>query len=562
MRKCCLGQMEKHGQSLVDGSAHGNHVPTAAFIPALKVRLSGSGKSSMKERSRRRNRYRFQEIRSLVGMEPVAGEGLPLSISVSQLNPVQSRLSVVRIAQLKPLKLVQTGLAGYTHIAGVELKTAMAEAPLHLGPESVAALGGYTGAIEPKGMQRALTSEAFLLEHLHARNLLQAGLLRPDQMKSVPFESRSEVALPVTQQAVAKLAKDADEAIQPLAMHDASPAAASLKTGAAATLWPFARDLSEVAVENDLSVSEKPELEDDPFYDSTIAIRDSARTGSLRTWRAIQQFFLGRRFSQAMVAIMVAVFVSTLNAPWRDWFSDHIESAAARIEVAISTFTQPIRERAAFFIVDDFEQGAEKWISEGSMTFDPGGLFRVNGMALREDTLNLESYRFDFDAKIETGAVGWAVRARDMRNYYAFKLVETKRQATRLYELHRYAVIDGVETADAAKVRIPVPGHLPKQDDFNRISMRVRGSQIMTLVNGWGVDHWRDSRLERGGVGFLAENGESSLISRVTVSGNDDTWGLILYGTIETLRSVRETVSPRVAVITLSPIPLQMLRQR
>ena len=136
----------------------------------------------------------------------------------------------------------------------------------------------------------------------------------------------------------------------------------------------------------------------------------------MRTWRRIQQFFLGRRFSQAMVAIMVAVFVSTLNVPWRDWFSDHIESAAARIEVALSTFTQPIRERATFFIVDDFEQGAEKWISEGSMTFDPGGLFRVSGMALREDTLNLESYRFDFDAKIETAAVGWAVRAQDMQN--------------------------------------------------------------------------------------------------------------------------------------------------
>ena len=410
--------MKTGGQTSFDGqngpARDGNPTLTAAFISASKAHLSGSGKSSVKQRSRRR--YRFQEIRSLVGMDPVAGEGLPLPISVSQLNPVQSRPSAVRITQLKPLKLVQTDLAGYTHIAGVELKTSVAEAPLHLGPESVAALSGYTGAIEPKGMQPAFTSDAFLLKDLQARDLLQADLMQPGQMKSIPFESRSEVELPVTQEAVAELTKGADEAIQPMAIHDASPAAASLKTGSAATLWPFASDLSDVAVENDLSVSDKPELEDDPFYDSTIAIRDSDRTRSLRTWRRIQQFFLGRRFSQAMVAIMVAVFVSTLNVPWRDWFSDHIESAAARIEVALSTFTQPIRERAAFFIVDDFEQGAEKWISEGSMTFDPGGLFRVSGMALREDTLNLESYRFDFDAKIETAAVGWAVRAQDMQN--------------------------------------------------------------------------------------------------------------------------------------------------
>ena len=556
--------MKTRGQTSFNGqngpAQNGNPMRTAAFISASKAHLSGSGKSSMKERSRRR--YRFQEIRSLVGMEPVAGEGLPLPISVSQLNPIQSRPSLIRTTQLKPLKLVQTDLAGYTHIAAVELKTAMAEAPLHLGPESVAALSGYTGAIEPKGMQPAFTSDGFLLKDRNIRDLLQADLLQPGQMKSIPFESRSEVAVPVTQEAVAELTKGADEAIQPMAMHDASPTAASLKTGSAATLWPFASDLSEVAVEDDVSVSERPELEDDPFYDSTVAIRDSARTRSLRTWRRIQQFFLGRRFSQAMVAIMVAVFISTLNVPWRDWFSDHIEGAATRIEVAINAFTQPIRERAAFFIVDDFEQGAGKWISDGSMTFDPGGLFRVNGKALREDTLNLESYRFDFDAKIERVAVGWAVRAQDMRNYYAFKLVEIKRQGASLYELHRFAVIDGVETAAAAKVRIPVPGHLPNQDDFNRISMRVSGSQITTLLNGWGVDYWRDSRLKRGGIGFLGGNGESSLISRVTVSGNDDTWGLILYGTIETIRSVRETISPSVAVITLSPIPLQMLRRR
>ena len=311
-----------------------------------------------------------------------------------------------------------------------------------------------------------------------------------------------------------------------------------------------------------MKVSEKPELEDDPFYDSTIAIRESGRTRSLRTWQRIKQPFLGRRFSQAMVAIMVAVFVSTLDVPWWNWFSDQIAEASDRLEVALSSVTQPIRERAAFFIVDDFEQGADAWVSEGSMTFDPGGLLRVNGMALHKDTLNLANYRMDFDAKIEKSSVGWVVRAQDMQNYYAFKLVETAGRAASLYELQRYAVIEGVETAAAAVATIPAPGHLPNAEDFNRISVRVRESQMTTLVNGWGVDYWRDSRLKKGGIGFLGEGNESALISRVTVSGNDDTWGLILYGTIETIRSVRETVSPRVAMITLSPIPLEMLRRQ
>ena len=41
-----------------------------------------------------------------------------------------------------------------------------------------------------------------------------------------------------------------------------------------------------------------------------------------------------------------------------------------------------------------------------------------------------------------------------------------------------------------------------------------------------------------------------------TVTGNDDPWGLILYGTVETLRSVRDRISSP-AVIVFTPVPLQ-----
>ena len=258
---------------------------------------------------------------------------------------------------------------------------------------------------------------------LRARQLVQADLLQHADMASVAFEGvRSEAPAPLAHGSVEALA-NGPGVIEP-SVQQGPVNKAGLEADSAATLWPFASDLSEVAIEGDLSVSEKPELEDDPFCDSIIAIRESARTRSLRTWQSIKQLFFGRRFSQSMVAIMLVIFASTLDVPWRAWFSDHVEQARDRIEVAINSVTQPIRERAAFFIVDDFEQGADAWLSEGSMTFDPGGLLRVSGLALREDTLNLASYRLDFDAKIEKGAVGWVVRAQDMKNYYAFKLVE------------------------------------------------------------------------------------------------------------------------------------------
>jgi hypothetical protein len=484
---------QEHNSSVGQGQ-YGLAGPNLNSTP--KLGLNNAGKVPVKG-GRRRSRYRFQEVQTLVSMEPAGSVVAPSPIPVFKLDLIQSKPSVVLATQLK------------------------------------------------------------------ARQLMQADLLKHNNLASIDFEGvRAAVLSPLAQQSADILANSIG-VMQP-AVQQGPLNKAGLQADSAATLWPLAGDVSSFGptVEVDEKVSEKPELEDDPFYDSTIALRESGRTRSLRTWQRTKQLFLGRRFSQAMVAIMVVVFVSTLDVPWRNWFSDQIVEASSRLEVAINSVTQPIRERAAFFIVDEFEQGADAWVSEGSMTFDPGGLLRVNGMALHKDTMHLASYRMDFDAKIEKSAVGWVVRAQDMQNYYAFKLVETVGRSATLYELQRYAVIEGVETAAAAVATIPVPGHLPNAEDFNRFSIRVRESQMTTLVNGWGVDYWRDSRLKKGGVGFLGEGDESSLISRVTVSGNDDTWGLILYGTVETIRSVRETVSPHVAMITLSPIPLEMLRRQ
>ena len=65
------------------------------------------------------------------------------------------------------------------------------------------------------------------------------------------------------------------------------------------------------------------------------------------------------------------------------------------------------------------------------------------------------------------------------------------------------------------------------------------------MVNGFGVDHWKDERLTRGGIGLMADAGESALVRRITVSGNDDAWGLLLYGAVESMRSVEEMLGLR-----------------
>jgi hypothetical protein len=271
-------------------------------------------------------------------------------------------------------------------------------------------------------------------------------------------------------------------------------------------------------------------------------------------WQSIEAFFLSRGFSQVVAACVVVLFVSTLDVPWRRWFVNQMIRAKQPLTAFMDDLSRPIRERSAFFIMDDFTTGLEHWANNGSLALGDNGLVTVkNGVALHQGTMNLESYRLDFEAKIESKAVGWVVRARDTNNLYAFKLIESGGRSHG-YDLLRYAVVDGAKQILDKTSRISVPKNLVAGNGFNRISVRVHDDQITTLVNGWGVDFWRDNRFERGGVGLLADKGESSIVQKMSISGNEDTWGLILYGTLETIQSVRNTFTAPVAVI-LQPVP-------
>ena len=119
---------------------------------------------------------------------------------------------------------------------------------------------------------------------------------------------------------------------------------------------------------------------------------------------------------------MLLLFVSTLDVPWRDWFSSEMQTARETIERAVGTVTRPIKERAAFFIVEDFQKGTDGWVNPTAISVEQPGMVSVDGLALHGETLNLASYRLDFIAKIQSKAMGWVVRAEDADNYYAFKL--------------------------------------------------------------------------------------------------------------------------------------------
>ncbi len=285
-----------------------------------------------------------------------------------------------------------------------------------------------------------------------------------------------------------------------------------------------------------------------------------SRSGPIQWMRGT---FQHRRISQAVAAVVLILFVSSLNVPWNSLFEEHVDTMKNSIVGVINSVSQPIEERAAFFIVDDFSSDTQKWLSRSgrSINRNAEGLIASGDMFLRNDTLRFSSYRMDFKAKIQSGAVGWAVRASDFDNYYGFKLVESRRNRGSSFHLERFAVVDGARTTAVNSGPIPLPKDLAHSRGFNKITVRVRDEQITTMVNGWGVDFWRDSRLPRGGVGLFTNSGEVAQVNQLTVTGNDDPWGLILYGTVETLRSMRDRISSP-AVIVFAPVPLQYLAQR
>lgn len=307
----------------------------------------------------------------------------------------------------------------------------------------------------------------------------------------------------------------------------------------------------------------KQAIPDEWNVDSSLPyarIGQTSRTGPIQWMRGA---FQHRRVSQAIAAMVLALFVSSLSVPWNSMFKDQVDAVKDSIVAAINNVSQPIEERAAFFIVDDFSDDVESWLSRSGRGIDrqADGLMASGDMFLRDDTLKFSSYRMDFNAKIQSGAVGWAVRASDFDNYYGFKLVETKSKRKSSFHLERFAMVDGARTTAINSGSIPLPEDLAQAGEYNKISVRVRDQQITTMVNGWGVDFWRDSRLPRGGVGLFANSGEVALVEQFAVTGNDDPWGLILYGTVETLRSVRDHISSP-AVIVFTPVPLQYFPTR
>jgi hypothetical protein len=266
---------------------------------------------------------------------------------------------------------------------------------------------------------------------------------------------------------------------------------------------------------------------------------------------SIGRLLASRRFMQFAGIVILLIFLNGAGISWAAMSAKVVDRVSAPFKAVAENLRQPVRERSAFFICEDYDNGFENLVA-GDSSLNEMGVMQVNGFSLHPNTMNLTSYRMDFDFRISSGTLGWVVRAADKENYYGFKLTRKDSRGSENYQLRRYTVLGGEAFPIPVEER-SIPGSFLKAG-FNTISVRLRRDRINTFVNGNGVDHWTDSHFDRGGVGFFASANDVAVLRQVSITGNEDVLGLILFGTVETLQSIREFVSAPLA-FSLRPYP-------
>ncbi len=132
------------------------------------------------------------------------------------------------------------------------------------------------------------------------------------------------------------------------------------------------------------------------------------------------------------------------------------------------------------------------------------GVRRVHEISVLKPSLTLSDYRLEFQAQIETKALGWVYRAKDGKNYYVNRLEIVKPGLDPTVALVRFAVING-EEQPRSQFPLSLPVHV---DTLYKIRFDAVGDKFTTYVQDQKVDEWTDSRLKMGGVGLYNERGE------------------------------------------------------
>ena len=127
-------------------------------------------------------------------------------------------------------------------------------------------------------------------------------------------------------------------------------------------------------------------------------------------------------------------------------------------------------------------------------------------ISLLSGSAKLSDYRLEFQAQIETKAIGWIFRGLNPRNYYVTKLEIVTPGLEPTVALVHFAVVDG---QDENRVVVPLPMKV-RVDTTYKVRFDAIGNHFTTWVQGQKIDEWTDSRFGSGGVGFFSERDEKA----------------------------------------------------
>jgi hypothetical protein len=249
-----------------------------------------------------------------------------------------------------------------------------------------------------------------------------------------------------------------------------------------------------------------------PIFKGAKVLSIAQRRGTLgRLHKHASQFVKG----MAAAAMIAAI-------AWLSWSARGVRST---ITADRHWLRSAITERAALVLDDNFRSGLNLW--EGrknwarSWSYSTDGFVRTGQLALYRPTMNMQNYRLEFFAQIESKSVGWVVRAKDEQNYYAMKLSVTEPGPRPLVSVVRYPVTHGQK---GKRVQIPLPIMMHNNTPYH-VALDVKGNRFRTFIEDQEVDSFSDDHLRAGGVGFFSEGGEHARLYWVKVSNNTDWLG-------------------------------------
>lgn len=201
---------------------------------------------------------------------------------------------------------------------------------------------------------------------------------------------------------------------------------------------------------------------------------------------------------------------------------------AAEQHGAMARFRQAVSNRAAATVTDSFRNGMEAWGTKpkawaAGWSRHPEGYVQPGQLAIFGPTVNYKDYHLEFFGQIDNKSMGWTVRSKDTKNYYAMKFSVVDPGLRPIIAMIHYPVVAGRKGKPVSTpLNVMVHNNKPFQ-----VAVDVKGNRMVTSIDGQEVDTWIDDSIPQGGVGFFADAGEKSRLYWMKVSKNEDFLGRV-----------------------------------